>query len=108
MCFQDIQMGRNTTTTRAVVALAPSPARVLSRDAKRLSILIGTCPDSGFSFGSDSTGLSGNEPTVKAGDSPLTLTVKDHGRMVTEDFWMQAEANSSLVIYTVSMIDDPK
>ena len=95
MCIEDVRIGRATRGAVITSVLSNvAVVEILPEDSSRFAIVIGA-PTAGTAFVSDKndvTVLSGIP--IAVGQSPLVLTLKEHGELVTQKLFALASAGT--------------
>lgn len=103
MCWQDVEIGRQTSTKVNTYSTGAASAKILDANPFRYSLVMGA-PSAGTVFYStEAIGAGGQGITLNTGAPPMILNVKDHGDLVRHEWYARgdAAARAHTVIETI-------
>lgn len=103
MCWEDVKIGRDTSTKVTSFSTGAADAKILDANPFRYALILGA-PSAGTVFYSTEViGAGGQGLTLNTGATPLALNVKDHGDLVRHEWHARGDAGARVhtVIETI-------
>jgi hypothetical protein len=107
--MEDIELGRKARREETYVVAGPAAALALPPDPSRTALVIANAgPNVAFLGYKNSVANLVGMP-IPVGSTPLTLTLHDHGRIVTDGFYaVTAAAQSANLAFWASYLEEGK
>jgi hypothetical protein len=97
MCYEDIKIGRNTTSSQYNLTLSTNSQQAVPADPFRTALLISN-PTSGNAYLSlFPVAVAGFGWRLASGIAPLLLTLAEHGTMVRAEWQIVADAGTPTI-----------
>lgn len=87
MCMEDIRLGRQTVTMEVPISLTNASQAFLERDLFRTVLILWPPPSGTTTFSINSPVVVDQGITVPSGSPPVVLNIKDHGDIVTRQWF---------------------
>lgn len=87
MCMEDVRIGRRATFAETDVAVGVASVLLVAASPNRFSLVLGAPLVGTFTFSTNTPAVSGVGLQLTAGQPPLVLNIKDHGQMVTQNWY---------------------
>lgn len=105
MCMEDFNLGRETEMSQKLVTVPNATSILLiDRNPNRVALVIGDPSASVVTISRRNDVTSGQGIHLNNGNVPMVLNIKDHGNIVTEEFYAIATAGTPTVCVWESIL----
>lgn len=92
MCFEDVKLGRKAAFRETVVAVAGTATQLVSADARRIALIIGTSTLDNLTVSTLRSVAVGAGIGLTVGTPGLLMTIQDYGQLVTAAWFGVSDA----------------
>lgn len=104
MCMEDVRIGRQSTSSAAVVSVgAGAVAQVLPADPYRYSLVLSAPASGSCTYSINQAPGDGEGITFHAGGGPITLGIQEHGDLVRRAWYVYCSAAVRVAVHTSSL-----
>ena len=87
MCIEDIRLGRKTSASQLEAPLTGTSALVVGNALNRIALIFSPPSASVATLSLNRPSVDGEGLIIAAGDRPIKLNIRDHGRLVTSQWF---------------------
>lgn len=99
MCFEDVQMGRETAAGQFLVPIGNTAKIVVGESERRYCLILPNLLTGNVTYSMDPSVTSGVGIVLNANSGPLVLTVQEHGDICRRAWYaITDQASTSLLI----------
>lgn len=109
MCLEDIRIQRKSTSSERTVLVPNASITLVSPSADRTFLMISTPNTNDIFITTNPPASSTNGMRLQVGQSPLILTLLQHGDIVTKGWYaISPTADETVTVFETSFVDNER
>lgn len=106
--MEDIKIGRMSQAKSTVTSVGTSATKIMARDARRTSVIVGSSAAGDVWVGPDNTVAASSGMLISNGAGPIYLDVQKHGQWVTGELWaITSTSAKNIAVWEGILTEDP-
>lgn len=106
MCLEDIRIQRKTTSSEKTVVVTDTASLLVGPSEDRTCLIISTGDANDIFISTNGTPSATNGFRLQAGQSPLVLTLLQHGDIVTKGFMAVSPTDDEVICVWETSFED--